>query len=155
MAKSKKLIRWPLGIGIIYAIFVILLLIFLVFSFSNTVDLVSGDYYAQDLIYQEQIDRKNRTEQLDKDLSWVYSPSSRAIELKFPGEFNSTLISGKVIFFRPSDARLDNMVTINPDVSGCQKIDVSELQQGMWRIKIFWKVNNADYYNEGIVYIKS
>ena len=65
MAEVKKNISWPLGIGIIYGLFVVFLLIYLVYANFNTVDLVTKDYYAKDLKYQQQIDRQDRTSGLE------------------------------------------------------------------------------------------
>ena len=154
MAESKRIISWPFGIAIIYGLFVILLLIYVVFSTYNTVDLVTEDYYAKELKYQEYIDRKNRTNTLKEGVIWDYSEKSQTIHLRFPATIDPAQISGKIVFFRPSDARLDNSISINPDTNGLQTLDISNLKQGMWRIKIFWKTNVAEYYNEDTVNIR-
>lgn len=155
MAESKRVVGWPLGIAIIYGLFVLVLLIYVVFSTYNTVDLVTEDYYTKELQYQEHIDRKNRTSTLKEGVIWNYSEESQIIHLRFPSTIDPVQISGKIVFFRPSDAKLDNSIIINPDINGLQTIDVTNLKPGMWRIKIFWKVNVTDYYNEGTVYIHS
>ena len=154
MAEVKKNISWPLGIGIIYGLFVVFLLIYLVYANFNSVDLVTKDYYAKDLKYQQQIDRQDRTSGLESGMTWQYSERSQIVQLQFPSNIDPAQISGKIIFFRPSDAQLDNSVTINPNVDCNQEINVGKLTQGMWRLKIFWKVGNTDYYNEGVVEIK-
>ena len=154
MAESKRVIGWPLGIAIIYGLFVIVLLIYVVFTTYNTVDLVTEDYYAKELKYQEHIDRKSRTGTLKEGVVWNYSEESQTIHLRFPATIDPVQISGKIVFFRPSDAQLDNTISINPDINGLQTLDVSNLKQGMWRIKIFWKINVTEYYNDGTVYIK-
>jgi len=154
MAEVKKNISWPLGIGIIYGLFVVFLLIYLVYANLNSVDLVTKDYYAKDLKYQQQIDRQDRTSGLESGMTWQYFERSQTVQLQFPSNIDPAQISGKIVFFRPSDAQLDNSVSINPNIDSIQKIDVGKLTQGMWRLKIFWKVGNTDYYNEGVVEIK-
>jgi hypothetical protein len=155
MAEVKKNMSWPLGIGIIYGLFVVLLLIYLVYANFNSVDLVTKDYYAKDLNYQQQIDRQDRTSGLESGMTWQYFERSQTVQLQFPANIDPAQISGKIIFFRPSDAQLDNTVTINPNIDRIQEIDVGKLSQGMWRLKIFWQAGKTDYYNEGVVEIKS
>lgn len=155
MAEVKKNMSWPLGIGIIYGLFVVLLLIYLVYANFNSVDLVTKDYYAKDLNYQQQIDRQDRTSGLESGMTWQYFERSQTVQLQFPANIDPAQISGKIIFFRPSDAQLDNTVTINPNIDRIQEIDVDKLSQGMWRLKIFWQAGKTDYYNEGVVEIKS
>ena len=91
MAKSKRISGWPFGIAIIYGGFVLLLLSFVLYSLFNSVELVSKDYYAEDLAYQKQIDRQNRANSLETGLSWEYSKKSQTIRLKFPASINSNV----------------------------------------------------------------
>jgi len=149
MAEQKQLITWPVGIGIFYGVFVLLLIIFIIFSGFQSVDLVTKDYYNQELEYQQQIDRIHRTNSLEHKLQWHYKNTEKIIHLEFPENIEMETISGKIVFFRPSDAKLDKVLTINPDINRTQKIDVSRLQHGMWRLQIFWKINTNDYYDEG------
>lgn len=148
MAKPVKVISWPLCIGIIYGVFVLLLVAYVIFSLFNTVDLVSEDYYAQELKYQHQIDRINLTNSLNTKLKLEYIESDIIINLQFPKEFSPETISGQIVFFRPSDAKLDKVLTINPDINCNQKIEIKSLKPGLWRIKVFWKVESSDLYTE-------
>jgi hypothetical protein len=154
MAEAKRVISWPLSIAIIYGLFVVAMLAYLIFSRFNTVELVTPDYYSQDLKYQQQIDRANRTRDLTNDITWKYDQQKGNISLQFPADIEPQAINGKIVFFRPSDASLDNTVGINPNASGRQIINTSRLQSGMWRLKIFWKVDDTDYYSEGTIEIK-
>ena len=155
MAESNKVTGWPYGIAVFYGIFVLLLLIFVLYTMFNNIDLVSDEYYAEDLAYQQQIDRQTRSKNLKTGLNWVYNEPSKQVKLIFPSNFSPDKISGKIIFFRPSDAKLDRTVRIAPDKSGNQTVDVSFLKTGIWRIKIFWNVVSTDYYEEGIIHINA
>ena len=73
-----------MGIAAFYGAFVILLIVFLIFSTFNTIDLVTEDYYAKELNYQQQINRVKRTEQFGYELTWVYDKNYDAIIVQFP-----------------------------------------------------------------------
>jgi len=154
MATAKKINSWPVSIAIIYGLFVIILIGFVIFSMSNTVNLVSEDYYAQELKYQKQIDRINRTNELNKQIILEYLETDKIINLNFPPEFSPESVSGQIVFFRPSDAKLDKVLAINPDITGNQKIEIKTLQSGLWRIKVFWRADSSDLYSEDSFIIK-
>jgi hypothetical protein len=149
-----KKLNWAWAIGIIYSIFVILLIGFIIFSLFNRVDLVSNDYYAQELKYQQQIDRINRSRTLTTPIKCDYSNTNKILSLAFPNPGDSRTITGEIIFFRPSDARQDKLVRLRLDNKGKQKIDVQSLSSGLWRVKIFWQLDTLEYYNEIVVVIE-
>jgi len=57
-------------------------------------------------------------------------------------------ISGRILFFRPSDAKQDRIIPIKPAEDNQQKIDAKNLSKGFWGVKIFWTVNGVEYYDE-------
>jgi len=155
MAYAKKTISWPWAIGIIYGLFVIILIGYVIFSNLNHVDLVYEDYYARDLRYQKQIDRVERTKKLTAGLTWEYTAQKKIISLQFPREIDTQQITGQIVFFRPSDARLDKTIPVNPTISNSQLVNISNLAPGMWRLKIFWRIGDRDYYDEGMFIVEA
>ena len=142
-----------MAIGLIYAIFVLILVVFVIFSSFNSVDLVSRDYYAQELKYQQHIDRVERTQQQNNNILFKYDQSSQLLELQFPADLSPNDIKGKIVFFRPSDANLDHTHEISPSADSKQILKTDAIQSGLWRVKIFWQVNKMEYYNETVIYI--
>ena len=135
MAKRKLKITWPVAIGLIYGSFVLILLGFVVFSSFNSVDLVSHDYYAQELKYQQHIDRVERTEEQNKDIRFNYDQSSQLLELQFPADLPQNDIKGKIVFFRPSDANLDHALDISPSPDARQILKTDALKPGYGGLK--------------------
>ena len=86
----KFKINWGTGIGIFFACFVLYLIGNLIFSATQKVDLVSGDYYQQELAFQKQIDKETRTKKLPQQLQLIHGGST--IALKFP-----EIMKGKAI----------------------------------------------------------
>jgi len=150
----KTKLSWPWAIAIFYICFVLLLLGYVIYSTFNHIDLVSYDYYTQEIKYQQQIDRINRTRSLKQSVEWSYDREKKIIILNFAPAQNDQRISGKIIFFRPSDANQDKTIKLKPDKNGIQLIPVNSLSEGFWRIKIFWNLNQLEFYQEGIVIIE-
>ena len=147
--------QWPVGIAIIYTSFVLLLIAFVIFSRYQQVDLVTEDYYDQEIKYQQQINRINRTQSLSQPVNWIFDKNKRSLTLIFPADFDPGQVHGNILFFRPSDAKQDKLVALNLSSNGTQIISTENLTPGFWKLKIFWHVDKNDYYKEGILIIKA
>ncbi len=143
--------NWGFKITILYVGFVALILSMVSMAMRQKVDLVSKDYYEQELKYQDKIDRKNRTHSLKEPLSWEVKQGT--LVLKFPGEFNGEKINGSIYFFRPSDAAMDKTIPVTTDTSVVLNISTNQLKKGLYKMQISWEVNKEEYYNEGIIQI--
>ncbi len=142
-------LNWGLKIGILYGGFVILILVMVGMAMNQKFDLVSKDYYEQELKYQDRIDKTNRTQALKEQMTWQVNPD--VLQLKFPTQFKGQSIKGTVYFFRPSDERMDKKINISVDSSLCFRINRDQLKKGYYKMQIDWNVNNQDYYNESVI----
>jgi len=149
----NKTSRWPIGIAVTYISFMLILIGIFVFSTFNKVDLVTEDYYEQEIKYQQQIDRINRANSLATPVNWYHDTRKKQIIIQFPDEVNSKNIQGNIIFFRPSDATQDKMVALRLSSENLQTISTQHLVPGLWKLKIFWQINQEDYYTEGTLVI--
>jgi len=145
---------WPVGIAVIYISFVLLLVAFVIFSTFQQVDLVTEDYYDEELKYQQQINRMTRAQSLSKPVEWIYNKNKKSLTLKFPSEISPREVKGTVLFFRPSDAKQDKLVAINLNTENIQLINTENLTPGLWKLKIFWQTGNIDYYKEGVLVVE-
>ena len=150
--KSSK--SWPVGIAIIYISFVLLLIAFVIFSSFQQVDLVTDDYYAEELKYQQQINRMNRAQSLSEPVNWTYNNKDNSLLLKFHAEIDPHKVKGNILFFRPSDAKQDKLIALNLSSENTQIIHTKNLSSGFWKLKIFWKVDKTEYYKEGNMVVK-
>ena len=145
--------HWPIGIAIIYISFMVILIALVIFSSFNKVDMVTEDYYEQEIKYQQQIDRINRTSLLSTPVSWQYDKNNRQVMIQFPDEINSKEVEGQILFFRPSDASQDKVIALRLSSKNIQTISTQHLVSGLWKLKIFWQVNRKDFYTEGTLVI--
>ena len=138
--------NWGKSIALFYGVFVVSILAVVAFSFTQDVNLVTEDYYQQELVYEDQINRLKNTETLAEKptitLKGLY------VELVFPKELNP---KGSILFFRPSDSHKDKRVAISLGAEGSQQIDFSTEQAGLWKAKLTWKLGENEYYQEFVI----
>lgn len=140
--------NWAFGVTASYVVFIGLLIWFLIFSLGQGVDLVEDDYYQQELVFQGQIDRVQRTRALEQQPAFSYGDN--LVSLRFPPQFSGSNIDGRIVFYRPSDSGQDYQIEVTPGSDLNQVISVAELQRGLWRMKVHWSVEEVGYYNEAV-----
>jgi nitrogen fixation protein FixH len=143
---------WGVKITLLYSGFVLLIVIMVSMSMSQKVDLVSKDYYEQELQFQDKINQMDRTKALSEQLS--LQVQNDELVLDFPDQFKGQQTSGKVFFFRPSDAVLDKNIKIQADTLNTKGISIKSLKKGLYKMQVNWEVENIQYYNEGFIQIK-
>lgn len=136
----------------LYTGFVLLIATMVSLSISQKVDLVSKDYYEQELQFQNKINLMDRTKLLSEQLSWQVQNDE--LVLDFPDQFKGQQTSGKVFFFRPSDAVLDKNFELQTDTLNTKSMSIKKMKSGLYKIQINWEVENIQYYNEGFIQIK-
>lgn len=147
-----KNLNWGWRIVILYGGFVVFMLV-MVYKTTTVKDaLVSKDYYARELKFQEEIDKQNRANQLKEVLSWNVTGSR--IELKFPEEVLSRNVNAEVLFYNASDDKRDFSLHCTPDTNGICELSSEKFQPGVYQMKIDWSANGISYYNEGTINIQ-
>ena len=143
---------WGYKIAILYGGFVILIVSMVSLTMREKIDLVSPDYYDQELKYQGKIDKMNLTLSLKDQLTWEVKQDE--LILNFPEQFKDLKISGSIYFFRPSDSALDKTIPLPADTKGIQRISTKQLKSGLYKMQVSWLIDKAEYFNEGIIQIK-
>jgi hypothetical protein len=138
--------NWGFGIVVTFILFALATFLMVYISVSTNVDLVMDDYYEKELKYQQHIELVKSTSELEQNISADVTASH--IILKFPNLGTRTSYSGTIFFFRPSDKRSDFQKGIDIDSTYSQTISTETMKQGLWRAKIFWRVDKKEYYSE-------
>lgn len=142
--ETKPRNLWPYAIIAWFVIFISALATWAVVATHNSVDLVRQDYYEEELRFQQQIERVNRTAQMRKDITVTTDASS--LTFKLPLDEAAAKPTGEIQLYRPSDASLDKKIALDVNDSGLQRIDASALKGGLWKVRVYWKVGQAEYY---------
>ena len=139
---------WPYAIIAYFVVFITGIVAWVSFATRHDDQLVRADYYDHEIKYQSQIERVARTRALKDESIIVYHPAQKTIRITFPDELRGQNIEGNIHLYRPSDARLDKRISLSPSIDGIQQISVGGLQQGLWKLRLDWKLDDAEYYIE-------
>jgi nitrogen fixation protein FixH len=124
-------------------------ILYMVFQAMQTdVDLVRKDYYEQTLTYQDQIDNVERTNALAAPITIAANHPGQFVTVQFPEDFAGKTVSGNIQLFRPSDKDLDVELPLRLDANQRQLINTSQLQKGLWRVKVHSQAEGQDYFVE-------
>jgi hypothetical protein len=150
MSESPGRSRWGLFVYGLYGAFAVFILALVLYASVQDFSLVEDKYYEQTLVYQEHIDRENRSLSLPVDLEIRHDLSEERMIFSFPIDSVSSkqIPSGTITLYRPSNARYDRSYQISTDSAGVQSISADELVRGLWEIKVDWTLNGNDYYNQ-------
>lgn len=143
--------NWGWSIVLAFSIFG-LFIGWLVFrTFQETIELVSDDYYQQELVYQRQIDKMTNNQALLVPLT--FSQQAQQLVVQFPAELTAE-VQGKIHLFRPSDERRDQVMTIALNPQRQQIIATDGLVKGHYKVKVDWTSGDAAYYTEETIFIQ-
>ena len=144
---------WPLGIIVACALFVAGTAGLIVMACAQKNDLVRPDYYEQELRYQSQIDRVQRTRLAAAQATVTYDSAKRCIIIALPPAQAARPITGAIELYRPSAGALDRSFPLNVDANGLQSLDAAGLAPGLWKVRVSWTVEAQSYYLEHKVII--
>ena len=139
--------KWIFVAFLLFAIFIGTLA---TICLRQDVDLVSIDYYKEELAYQNQIQRINNTEQLQ------HKPSIKIItKNQLEVEFNQTedIQNGELKLYCPSNSKLDKRFIFPASKKGKQLIELNGLETGMYRARLLWSMQGKDFYIEEVIHI--
>ena len=141
-------INWGVRIVILYSSFVLFMSTMVYMCTRQHFDLVSPDYYAQELKYQQVIDGTNNTKDLNEAVS--IDQSGSLVTIKLPTE-NAAIEKGEILFYRPSNSASDFTVVIK---SNWTEVSKEKMHAGLYKVKINWTAEGKHYYDEQSLVIK-
>jgi len=146
-----KNISWGTKIAILYISFVILIIGMVVLSMQQKVELVSDDYYANELAFQNKINEMNNANTLTEKVT--HNIYNNTFSVAFPSIFKNKKLTGNIEFYRPSDKSKDLKLPIQLNENLEELIDLKRLSKGMYKMNISWTADNTDYFTEETIVI--
>lgn len=138
-------INWGARIAVLYGGFVALIVILVAGSMRQDFDLVSKDYYSEEIKYQQVIDAGKNQATLSAPVS-VHA-NETMVSIDFPSEFANKTLTGNIQFYAPVNAAWDKSVKL--DMAGNSiTIPRSELHATAYTIKMNWEADGKKYYQE-------
>lgn len=121
-------------------------IVFLVYKASSQqFDLVTQDYYEQELKYQDVIDESANTAALSAPL--VVERTGDQLEVRFPAEMKDKKKTIDFYLYCPADAKRDFRKTIESN-EGQLKQPLPSAMKGQYQLKLSWEVEGVKYYFE-------
>jgi hypothetical protein len=137
--------NWGKKILTVYILFVLGILLMVFKSSREKDDLVTPDYYAQELKYQQKIDQVKRTNALSGTPD--VTVTGNHLQVHFPNDFAQKKIDGDVLLYCPSDE--------NKDVKQIFSVKDEDLlmpipatSRGLFELHMTWEVEGVKYYFE-------
>lgn len=132
-----------------------LILVFIVFAgfigtmvykaINTKVELVSKEYYKDELRYQDRIDGRINAEQIGKV---AVTQDAESVEIALPAEMKGLAVSGEAWFYCQTDDVKDRKIPLQVDENGRQLIMKKALVKGSYDLKLNWEASSKQYYSE-------
>jgi hypothetical protein len=142
---KTKFNPWPLGIVIVFVVFIGGMATAVTIACSHRDHLVDENYYETELKFQSQIDGAARAKQAGATVSQLAGGN---VLVQLPAAQLAQKISGAIKLYRPSAPELDRVVALQPDAQGAQTVDISKLAAGAWVLRVNWNAGGEKYFIE-------
>lgn len=138
---------WGYKILVFYIIFIGLMLTMVYGTYQHSVNLVSKDYYEQELMYQDVIDgSKNYASLVQKVDVDLYE---NTISILWPNDIDLNLVKNVQIWlYNEADSSGDIRFGKDSLEVPIVEIPLGEQQHGKYTLKIQWKIDDTPYYLE-------
>ncbi|SEW12207.1 FixH family protein [Chitinophaga arvensicola] len=143
--------NWGHKIIIVFVVFAAGILTLVTKSMRTKIDMVTPDYYGEELKYQQVIDGKENVNRLSAPVA--IAQQSAGVLITLPPELHDKHITGKLTFYRPSDSGRDIALPLQPDPAGQQLINRQLFIKGQYKVKLTWTMNEQPYYQEQLLNI--
>ncbi len=143
--------NWGTKIAIFYTLFVIVTLAMVFKTTFHRWDLVSQDYYGEELKYQSKIDKMANTRALTQQPTMQVE--AQEIRLQFPPQFQKIASNGRITFYKPADEFEDFVVDLSLNTQGEQRIVIPSQHSGRYTAQLHWTSENKAYYKEFFLFL--
>lgn len=144
-----KKFTWGHGIVLALGSF-ILFILFMIFIFPNgqqNAEVISENYYEDELVYQDVIDAKNNADALTQKPE--YNQTVHGITVSFPKIIQPENDKVNFVLFRTNDSNLDIKKDVTLSADHSFTIPAKVLAAGSYTLKVKWnedkKVFQRDY----------
>lgn len=120
-------------------------------SINTKYELVSKDYYKDELRYQEKIDGKANAAKISA-VNFLQSDTTFTVVM--PTEQKGKNLTGELWFYCPINEGYDKRIVLLVDSFNQQIISKTQLHKTNYTLKFSWKQDSTNYYLEKEISIK-
>lgn len=139
-------ISWGTKIALLYSGFVVMILALVITTFTRKVELVTEDYYQQEVGFQKHLDAARAANALHDPLR--ITANEQTLTIQFPERFASQTLNGKVLFYAPTLAAADRNFPLT-DISGGQwTVSREKLASVPYEVQVNWTAGETEYFQK-------
>lgn len=142
--------NWGYKILVVYIVFVLGITFMVIRSSTQKTDLVTTDYYAKELRYQQKIDEMNRVSALSSPVK--YEINNDQLVILFPKDFVGKKLAGEAVLYCPSDENRDIRKNFSVQDEPVL-IPLSSVKAGQYELHLSWQEGTVTYYFENKIFI--
>lgn len=136
---------WGYKILFVYLAFVAGIAVVVIKSSNDKIDLVTKDYYAKELKYQDRIDALKRTKALSSQLQ--YEVKDNKVFITLPAVFESKEVNGDILLYYAADDNKDVKKAFTSS-NRTTAIDLPAAAKGSYHLQVSWVCEGYAYYFE-------
>jgi hypothetical protein len=140
--------NWGLKITILYLAFVAMILTLGFKASGEKVELVTKDYYAQELVHQKKMDAIRSGNEWKAHVAIAIADNT--LSIAFPKQLH--VEKGMIIIYRPSDSALDKEFVLTPENAGFQT-STNGWPMGYYLVRITWQSEGKESIIEETIFI--
>lgn len=148
-----KNFNWGKGIFIVITLFIIGTLSMVSYFISLDFYMVNNNHYEEGVAYQQTIDSKERTNNLEEHVVILFDDERVALKIYFPDEIIEKAKEGTINLYRPNDSTKDRNLAIQFDAGNTHVIPMERMDKGKWVLTIKWKMDDLEYQEEKVIII--
>lgn len=145
-------VNWGHKLTLAFIAFAALMMLMVYKTTQANFELVSKEYYKDELAYQQVIDGTNLANKLSSLIQ--IQQQNELISVQFPQEMKMKKAEGTIYFYCPSDAAKDRKLNISLNEEAVHFISTHTILPGNYIVKINWQAVKQNYYNEQAIIIK-
>jgi hypothetical protein len=137
--------NWGHKILLVYALFIVGIMLLVYKSTQQKFELVQKDYYADELKYQNVIDASQKAKDLGGELKIVRNGGNLIVVL--PDGFKHALVKGAAHLYYAADSKRDISKSFETN-NGEFNITLFSINSGAYTLKLDVEMDGAQYYYE-------
>lgn len=137
--------NWGNKLVVVFILFAGLIFTLVYKAMHTKSELVSKDYYKDELRYQDKIDGVNNANKLG---SLLISQDEGQLIFDLPKEMKGVKSTGEIWFYCSNDETKDRKIPLQVDETGRQLIMKNRIAKGNYQLKLNWKSGGNTYYHE-------
>lgn len=141
--------NWGTKLTIVFCLFASMIIVLVVMSMRQNFDMVTDNYYEEELKYQDRIDAETNAAAFSNGI--LFTMSADSVKLTMPAEGFYGFNKGTIVFYRASDAHLDVTSDLKIDAAGHQNFDRKKFVSGNYEVSLSWEASGKNYFHKTVL----